>query len=307
VGIGAIAIGKDARIRDRSGNQGALGTGTIVIGDSAVGYSNNSVVIGDHAESAHSNNVSVGSGAKGGLSGSVTVGVGAQGLGYCAVSVGGGSLAERDGSISVGYGAQSLAIGAVAIGQASVADVANSVSVGSKGKERKIVNVADASLSETSTEATTGRQLFVTNQNVTSNTQAIGSNTNRITQLEGRTDVLEHEAVRYDTEQHDVVTFNAAGAETRLSHVAPAVEPNDAVTKVQLDNLDQKLRYFRARGEDGSDTEAAAGADGSIAVGSNARAHMPYSIAMGQGSLSNDHYVMALGANAVADNNAYGG
>ena len=53
----------------------------------------------------------------------------------------------------------------VALGNNSVVSSSNEVSVGSKGKERKITNVADGEVSATSTEAVNGRQLYNAMQN----------------------------------------------------------------------------------------------------------------------------------------------
>ena len=53
----------------------------------------------------------------------------------------------------------------VALGNNSTVSSSNEVSVGSKGKERKITNVADGEVSATSTDAVNGRQLYNAMQN----------------------------------------------------------------------------------------------------------------------------------------------
>ena len=53
----------------------------------------------------------------------------------------------------------------VALGNNSTVSSSNEVSVGSKGKERKITNVADGEVSATSTDAVTGKQLYKVMQN----------------------------------------------------------------------------------------------------------------------------------------------
>ena len=59
-------------------------------------------------------------------------------------------------NVSIGSGINN----SVALGNNSVVASSNEVSVGSKGKERKIPNVGDGVVSNTSTDAVTGRQLF---------------------------------------------------------------------------------------------------------------------------------------------------
>ena len=59
-------------------------------------------------------------------------------------------------NVSIGSGINN----SVALGNNSVVSSSNEVSVGSKGKERKITNVGDGVVSNTSTDAVTGRQLY---------------------------------------------------------------------------------------------------------------------------------------------------
>ena len=64
-------------------------------------------------------------------------------------------------NVNIGAGIQN----SVALGNNSTVSSSNEVSVGSKGKERKITNVADGEVSATSTDAVTGKQLYKTMQN----------------------------------------------------------------------------------------------------------------------------------------------
>ncbi|ETS97249.1 YadA-like C-terminal domain protein [Fusobacterium sp. CM21] len=64
-------------------------------------------------------------------------------------------------NVTIGSGIQN----SVALGNNSTVSSSNEVSVGSKGKERKITNVADGDISATSTDAVNGRQLYKAMQN----------------------------------------------------------------------------------------------------------------------------------------------
>ena len=68
-------------------------------------------------------------------------------------------------NVTIGSGIQN----SVALGNGSVVSSSNEVSVGSKGKERKITNVADGEVSATSTDAVNGRQLYNAMQNSNDN------------------------------------------------------------------------------------------------------------------------------------------
>src|SRR5690606_4826063 len=80
--------------------------------------------------------------------------------GDAAIAVGTFNTATGHRSTALGYEADALADDSVALGSESLADEANTVSVGREGFERRIVNVADGVLSDTSTDAVNGRQLF---------------------------------------------------------------------------------------------------------------------------------------------------
>ena len=64
-------------------------------------------------------------------------------------------------NVNIGAGIQN----SVALGNNSTVSSSNEVSVGSKGKERKITNVADGEVSANSTDAVNGRQLYNAMQN----------------------------------------------------------------------------------------------------------------------------------------------
>ncbi|MEL6757429.1 MAG: hypothetical protein AAFP81_13440, partial [Pseudomonadota bacterium] len=80
-----------------------------------------------------------------------------------------GLTSETLGDRAVALGASASATGfdSVALGAGSVADEANTVSFGSDGNERKLTNVANGTVDDSSTDVVTGRQLFATNANVT--------------------------------------------------------------------------------------------------------------------------------------------
>lgn len=176
-GRGATALGKYALASDEYGiavgfealagstHTTAVGTRSSAVGIGATAYGNSAYVNGR-------NGVAVGSGSRvdnGSSEGAIAIGAdsraGADGYNG-AIALGGNGTASHD-SIAIGYGASTSAAGAIALGRGSVATEANTVSVGSGATKRRIVNLADARLSSTSTDAVTGKQLNSTNTNVT--------------------------------------------------------------------------------------------------------------------------------------------
>ena len=155
-------------------------TSRVLIGSGAYdGNANDSfshsVVIGQYATSVGRNNVVVG------YDNEVSDANFAVALGFQSAvdganyGIAAGRLAKVTGESSVALGdkANASAANSVAIGSGSVADEAYTVSVGAEGKERKVVNVKAGDLTETSTDAVNGSQLYATNQRVGANAEAI--------------------------------------------------------------------------------------------------------------------------------------
>ncbi|HGM5493484.1 TPA: hypothetical protein ACKP1B_005215, partial [Serratia fonticola] len=127
--------------------------------------------------------------------------------GVDAIAIGMGAVANENRSVALGDGAKTqtavgnagATIGGKDYTFAGVAPV-GTVSVGDKDAERTITNVAAGRLNGSSTDAVNGSQLFATNQQVTTNTTNIASNT---TIINGLTD---------DALQWDPAANNGAGA-----------------------------------------------------------------------------------------------
>ncbi|WP_411851992.1 ESPR-type extended signal peptide-containing protein [Stenotrophomonas sp. LGBM10] len=197
VGSGGTAIGRNAR-SDAQGGTGAValgmnsyvgvsGNSAVAIGSSARAEGSNATALGAGAQASGTTSIAVGNNAKAPARGAIVIGDGgtlANANAHHAIVIGSGARSGGyDAGIAIGQNAvtdgsgKAVALGAqanashgnaVALGAGSVTTATNQVSVGNATTKRKIVNVADAALSTTSTEAVTGKQLHATNQNVTS-------------------------------------------------------------------------------------------------------------------------------------------
>ncbi|HDS1832687.1 TPA: YadA-like family protein [Stenotrophomonas maltophilia] len=159
-----VAIGTNVKIEHWYAT--AVGDGAYAGGGwGATAYGNDSRADGGNA-------IAIGSGSRvatGGGIGGIALGGDARAgtSGYSgAIAVGNKSNASYD-AMAIGYESSASASGAVALGRGSVASEANSVSVGNSSTKRRVVNVADARLNSTSSDAVTGKQLNATNSNVT--------------------------------------------------------------------------------------------------------------------------------------------
>ena len=131
VGENAIAIGKESAVTGN--NSIAIGVGHIVIGNNAGTFGDPNTIYGDNSYAIGNNN-----------------------------TIGDANTPNTVGTNTfvLGNNVTTTANNAVILGNNSTATADNVVSVGASGSERKIINVAAGTLSETSTDAVNGSQLF---------------------------------------------------------------------------------------------------------------------------------------------------
>lgn len=189
-GDASLAIGQnsEAGYSTKIPLAGTVGnTGNLAIGNGATSnasplgiFFNDGTAIGTKSMVLADKGTAVGANAQAaGLSG-VAIGEGAKALGIQGTAVGQSSEASVAGSTAIGQGSSAVgmdgtalgksakvetnALNAVAIGAGSVAEESDTVSVGSKGKERRIVHVADGGVYVGSTDAVNGGQLNLRDQ-----------------------------------------------------------------------------------------------------------------------------------------------
>lgn len=145
----SVAMGTSSKATGYSATALGWNTASVGEGDVAIGRSAQTSGAG-----AGISRVAIGGGARAGTEGYTG-----------AVALGGSSKAEFDG-VSIGYNSKASKTGTVALGVHSIADEANTVSVGNSTTKRRIVNLADARLTSSSTDAVTGKQLYATEQKI---------------------------------------------------------------------------------------------------------------------------------------------
>ncbi|WP_459062283.1 ESPR-type extended signal peptide-containing protein [Stenotrophomonas sp. PSU-St15] len=182
LGVGAVAIGLNSYV-------GASGNSAVAVGRNARAEGSDATAMGPRAQASGSRSVALGNNAQAQAQGSVVIGDGsrlANGNAHHAIVIGSGARSGGyDAGIAIGQNAvtdghgKAVALGAnanagqsnaVALGAGSVTSASNQVSVGNNTLKRRIVNVADGTLSTTSSEVVTGKQLHATNQSIASAT-----------------------------------------------------------------------------------------------------------------------------------------
>lgn len=135
----------------------ANGTAAMAVGRTAKAKADGAIALGDRA--------SVGNGTS---KNSIAIGTTATtGVQEDLMAIGRNATASGGvGAMALGANSAAGHLRSVALGSGSVTTAQDQVSVGSTSIKRKIINVADATLNSSSTEAVTGRQLNATNTTV---------------------------------------------------------------------------------------------------------------------------------------------
>ncbi|WP_141098031.1 ESPR-type extended signal peptide-containing protein [Stenotrophomonas maltophilia] len=156
----ALAMGAGSRVN--ADNSFAFGHGTRIDGQ-------NSAAFGFKASVYGVDSIAIGYNARTSADGGHNVAIGANAYAAYigATALGNKSEALAENAVTIGSGASSRVANSVALGANSKATEADTVSVGTAASRRRIVNVADARLNATSTDAVTGKQLYATEQKIT--------------------------------------------------------------------------------------------------------------------------------------------
>ena len=271
----SVALGDDARSGvDKDGNRvananggvsvGAMsrsGNGAVAAGLQASAVGDRAIAVGHEASADVIHATAIGYQSKASAGHSTALGRGTHASGLYATAM--GNLARASAESAVAIGDRSLAQhnGSVALGNGSQTSAANQISVGSSAIKRKLVNLADGTLSTSSTEAVTGKQLNATNANVTTaqnaanaaQTAATGARTaadnalGRATALSGLVSQVSATGnVRLGADNTGTVVdvANKDGAKRRVNNVANGVlsgTSTDVVTGQQLHATNQSV------------------------------------------------------------------
>ena len=173
LGLGTTAQATGERSIAAGLSSNASGVNAIAIGDKAVSSSNDSVAIGEKASATNSQSIAIGSASSASGSYSVAIGLKAKATDDWSVALGNSS--ETSKAVSTA----SMTVGGKTY-QTAGGHAKGTVSVGNDNIKRTITNVAAGRVTDTSTDAINGSQLFAINQSVDANTQNIAANAKNI-------------------------------------------------------------------------------------------------------------------------------
>ena len=244
-GIASIAHGNDAKAT----GDGSIATGAeasaegyraIAIGRGAIGKDAGATALGSAAQATGTSSVAVGPAATASDTRSVAVGADANADGHRATALGTNTKASGPGAVALGNESEavnkklwnrtneSAVIDGVKLNGWAGTKTMGEVSVGTKDKERAISNVAAAEISETSTEAVNGSQLYSAVKKVAENKRDILANSTKIENHEGRitNNANRLNSVEQKQTAHDVLIRNNAA---NIDALIKRADANDIV------------------------------------------------------------------------------
>lgn len=140
--------------------------GAVATGFRAIASGNFSIAVGGDANAAAEHATAMGYLSKATAKQSTALGRGSEAAAQFATALGNLAVSANTSAVALGDRANARHDNAVALGAGSFTASVNSVSVGSATLKRKIQYIADGAVSNGSTDAITGNQLFATNQAV---------------------------------------------------------------------------------------------------------------------------------------------
>lgn len=140
--------------------------GAVATGFRAIASGNFSIAVGGDANAAAEHATAIGYLSKATAKQSTALGRGSEATAQFATALGNLAVSANTSAVALGDRANARHDNAVALGAGAVTASVNSVSVGSATLKRKIQYIADGAVSNGSTDAITGNQLFATNQAV---------------------------------------------------------------------------------------------------------------------------------------------
>lgn len=258
-GENAIAFGTDSQATGNNAialgaNSKANAESAIAIGKGAQALKEKALALGENAIANGASAIAIGDNI--GVSGEKAVGIGSNAIvsGNGAISIGSDNLVLHKNAVAIGSNITQTAENSVNLGNESATTVertaetagttqyahseilgeiykfaasesAGVVTVGAKGKERRIQNVAAGLVSETSTDAVNGSQLYAVAK--AANEGKIG--VVRYTNTDGVVRIANY------LDGNEVNISNKSGNTRLLTGLSEGLAPTDAVNKAQLD------------------------------------------------------------------------
>ncbi|MEJ6330138.1 ESPR-type extended signal peptide-containing protein [Stenotrophomonas maltophilia] len=304
----AVAIGANARVDGSNGtavgaSAQAGGSYAVALGSGAQAGGSNALALGRNALAPASGAIVIGNGSKlanANAHHAIVIGSGARSGGYDAgIAIGQNAVTDGYGkAVALGANANAGHTNAVALGAGSVTSASNEVSVGNDTLKRRIVNVADGTLSTTSSEVVTGKQLHATNQSISSVTTTANAAKTSADQAATKAG----QALARLDGSRTTIGAGAAAAGTNSTAIGNAADASGGYSNALGFQASSAGSNAVAMG-----TLASADGSSAVALGNRARTEGgDNGVAIGNAALAYNNDGLALGNNARSGVNAAG-
>lgn len=202
----AVSIGANSEAKGKSSvahgaNAQALGGVDVAVGSRALASGGSGVALGSGAKSTGNYSTALGAGASSSGKGATAIGVQSEAKGNASLAFGRGAIANNESSVALGSGSQTsdvvqtknATVNGITYEGFAGSEATSSVSVGREGAERVINNVGAGRVSDTSTDAVNGSQLYSVAHQSSDNAKSIQktnriveNNTKRISSIENK-------------------------------------------------------------------------------------------------------------------------
>ena len=304
-GTDSLGLGTTAQATgDRSISAGLLskasGVNAIAIGDKTESISNDTVAIGEKAKATKSQSIAIGSSSSSSGSYSVAIGLNAKATNDWSVALGNSS--ETAAAVST----RTMTVGGNTY-QTAGGFARGTVSVGNENIKRTVTNVAAGRVSETSTDAINGSQLYAVQQEAVKHTKVVnGSNiTVEETDQDGQKTYkvglnkdLKLDSVKIG-ENVSLTKDGLTAGDTKVTNAGLSIGDKTYVTKDGLNANGNKVTQVAAGKVEKDSTDAVNG--GQLYETNQAIANNATNISSLNHSISNlDNRVNKVGAGAAA-------
>ena len=274
----------------------------------------NAIAIGDKTESISNDTVAIGEKAKATKSQSIAIGSSSSSFGSCSVAIGLNAKATNDWSVALGNSSETAAAVptyTMAVGgkiyKTAGGSAMGTISVGNKNVKRTVTNVAAGRVSETSTDAINGSQLYAVQQEAVKHTKVVnGSNiTVEETDQDGQKTYkvglnkdLKLDSVKIG-ENVSLTKDGLTAGDTKVTNAGLSIGDKTYVTKDGLNANGNKVTQVAAGKVEKDSTDAVNG--GQLYETNQAIANNATNISSLSHSISNlDNRVNKVGAGAAA-------
>ncbi|MCE2442855.1 YadA-like family protein [Escherichia coli] len=294
LGVNSTALGNASQ---------ASGESSIALGSTSEASEQNAIALGQGSIASKVNSIALGSNSLSSGENAIALGEGSAAGGSNSLAFGSQSRANGNDSVAIGVGAAAATDNSVAIGAGSTTDASNTVSVGNSATKRKIVNMAAGAISNTSTDAINGSQLYTISDSVAKRLgggATVGSDgTVTAVSYALRSGTYNNVGDALSGIDNNTLQWNKTAGAFSANHGANAT---NKITNVAKGTVSATTTDASAAGIGSTAVgyNTVAKGDSSVAMGYNSFAKGDSSVAIGQGSYSGVDTGIALGSSSVS-------